>query len=500
MFENINKKVYSSPHALYLEKTEKNLRQFLEDKADRISRMGYDILVELDQENSGAVLAEIKNNPELAVENLKSINIIEDGKKVYLLSEFSISSPGYSIILKISMKEGMPQSGPESIINQFKDHYRTAGSCGPGRANGEEMYNYAVPGQIFNGSGGFGVDLSLEDDLIKAAHIDTSISRVVNKDFFRGLEIEQLVSYMGRFDHNAGIFAELAFCLGIEELLQLQIPSRGKYIRMLVSELFRITSHLNFLAGLAEILGHDIVWNMIMIEREKMLGIIEVITGARVIPNYIRIGGVKSEIGPDIIKKVKCDTAVFFKNFRKIERMIKADFTFIDRLRGLGIINKDMAGEYGISGPNLRASAIRYDLRKNLDYTGYQDIHFTVPYTRNGDCLDRVIVRLGEIYQSVRIIQQIIGQMPSGPVIKRINLSHLDFNPTPFTASVECPHGVFKIFGEAEGNSLKTFTVLGPSKQSLSLAGALLEGNSFDDIEIIIASLDINSGEVMGFI
>jgi len=362
------------------------------------------------------------------------------------------------------------------------------------------MYNYAIPGQIFNGFGGFGVDLSLEDDLIKAAHIDTSISRVINKDFFRDLEIEQLVSYMGRFDHNAGIFAELAFCLGIEELLQMQIPRRGKYIRMLVSELFRITSHLNFLAGLAEILGHDIVWNMIMIEREKMLGIIEVITGARIIPNYIRIGGVNSEIGSDIIKKVKRDTAVFFKNFRKIERMVKADFIFIDRLRGLGIINKDMAGEYGISGPNLRASAIRYDLRKNLDYTGYQDIHFTVPYTRNGDCLDRVIVRLGEIYQSVRIIQQIVGEIPSGPVMKRINLSNLDFNSTPFTASVECPHGIFKIFGEAEGNSLKAFTVLGPSKQSLLLAGTLLEGNSFDDIEVIIASLDINSGEVMGFI
>ncbi len=498
MFESINNKVYSSPRIICLERTEKILRQFLEDKAGRISRAGQDILVELDQEDAGAVIAEIKNNPELAVESLKSINIIEDGKKTCLLSEFSVSSPGYSIILKISMKERMLRSGLESIINQFKEYYGTAGFYKSGEKAGGETYNYNIPGQIFYGSGGFGIDLSLEDDIIKAAYIDTSVSRAINKDFFRGLEIEQLISYMGRFDYNAGIFSELAFCLGIEELLQLQVPRRGKYIRMLVSELFRITSHLNFLAGLAEILGHDMVWNMIMIEREKLLSIIEVVTGARVIPNYIKIGGVRSEIGSDIIKKIKCDTAVFFKNFRKIERTIKADFTFIERLRGLGVINKDMAGEYGISGPSLRASGIRYDLRKNMDYTGYRDINFNVPYTRNGDCLDRVIVRLGEICQSVRIIQQIVEQIPSGPVVKRINLSHLDFSPAPFTASVECPHGIFKIFGEAEGNSLKTFIVLGPSRQSLSLAGTLLEGNSFDDIEIIIASLDINGGEVMG--
>ena len=500
MFDNIDNKIYSNPHAIYLEKMEKNLRQFLEGKAVRINRTGQDILIELDQESLGAILAEIKNNPELTVENLKNINIIGDGKKVYLLSEFSAADSDFSIILKIGLKEREIQAGLKNIIDQFKDHYRTAEFYGPEKTGREEIYNYTIPGQILYGSRGFDLDLSLEDDIIKAAHIDSSISKVLNRDFYRGLEIEQLVSYMGRFDYNAGIFGELVFCLGIEELLQLQVPRRAKYIRMLLSELFRITNHLNFLTELVEILGHDIVWNMIMLEREKLLGIIEVITGARVIPNYIRIGGVNSRIGSDIIKKIRREIAAFLKKFRKIERIITADFAIVEKLRGLGVISKDTVREFGISGPNMRASAMRYDLRKNLDYTGYRDIHFTVPYTKNGDCLDRMMVRFWEVYQSIKIIEQIVEQIPSGPVMKRINLSHLDFSRTPFTASVECPHGIFKIFGEAEGNSLRTFTVMGPSRQSLSLLGTLLEGNSFNDIEVIIASLDISGGEIMSLI
>ncbi|HAJ95561.1 MAG TPA: hypothetical protein DCP02_04925, partial [Actinobacteria bacterium] len=441
MFENIGSKAYSNPHAIYLEKMEKNLRHFLEDKAVRVSRAGQDILIELDQKSSGAVLAEIKNNPELTVESLKNINIIGDRKKVYLLSELSAADSDYSIILKIGLKEGKTQAGLERIIDQFKDHYRNAEFYGPGRIGGEEIYNYTLPGQIMHGSRGFDIDLSLEDDIVRAAHIDSSISRVLSRDFYRGLEIEQLVSYMGRFDYNAGIFSELAFCLGIEELLQLQVPRRAKYIRMLLSELFRITSHLNFLAELVEILGHDMAWNMIMLEREKLLGIIEVITGARVIPNYVRIGGVNSRIGSDIIKKIRREIAAFLKKFRKIEKVIIADFAIMERLRGLGVISKDAARGSGISGPNMRASAIRYDLRKNLDYTEYRDIHFTVPYAKNGDCLDRMMVRFGEIHQSIKIIGQIVEQMPSGPVMKKINLSHLDFSLTPFTVSVECPHG-----------------------------------------------------------
>ena len=177
-----------------------------------------------------------------------------------------------------------------------------------------------------------------------------------------------------------------------------------------------------------------------------------------------------------------------------------ADFTLVERLNGLGIIDRQMAGWAGLSGPNLRASGPRHDLRKEPGHSIYRDIHFTVPYARGGSSLDRTVVRIGEIYQSARIIRQAVEKIPSGPVLKKINLAHLDFDLTPFTSSVECPHGMFKIFCEVEGNSLRSFAVLGPSSPALSVAGSLLEGNTVDDIEVIMASLDISGGEIMDYV
>jgi NADH-quinone oxidoreductase subunit D len=496
MFEDIDKNIYSSPRDIYFERLDKDLRQFLEDKAMLISRAGKDILIELDPEKARIVLSELKDNPELSIDVLKNFGVIKNGGKSYLLSELMVADYGHSIILKT---EFTSERSFKDVVDVFREFYGTAENFYPAKAAGEEVYNLNIPGMMLYGCDGFDIDLSVEDDIINTAYIDKRPLKVLSRDFYKDLEIEQLVSYMGRFDCNAGIFGELAFCRGIEELLQLEVPRRAEYLRILVSELFRVTSHLGFLAGLTEILGYDYACNLIMIERENLLGIIEVVTGARVIPNFIRIGGVSSRVGSDIVKRIKRTMAGFVRSFSGIEKMLKRDFALVDRLSGLGIISRETASRSGLSGPNLRASGPRYDLRKDPGHSIYGNIHFTVPYARGGSCLDRVMVRIGEVYQSVRIIKQVAERIPAGPVIKRINLSHLDFNLTPFTSSVECPHGVFKIFGEVEGNSLKSFAVLGPSGPALSIVGSLLEGNSFDDIEVIIASMDISSGELIEY-
>jgi NADH-quinone oxidoreductase subunit D len=489
--------IYSDTGIIYMERLDKNLRHFIEDKVSRIKRVGPDILIEMEHEHLGEVLKEIKDNPELSIGILKSIKMIEDGNRAYVLSELSPAGFDYSIILKIGLDEDRAEEIYRIVLDRFKDHYINAESYARTKGEAEGLYNCILPADMFNVIEGFDINLDIEDDIIKKANVKNSMAKVINKDFFRDLEIGQLVSYMARFDYSAGIFGELALCLGIEDLLQLKVPKRGKYIRILMSELFRITSHLRFLAQLTEILGHDLAWNMIMLEREKLLGIIEEVTGARFIPNYIKIGGVRSNIGSDIIKKIKRALTGFLGKFKRIEKMIRSDFAFAERLSGKGIIKRDMALDYGISGPNLRASSIRYDLRRNLDYADYKNFNFTVPYEREGDCLSRAAVRIGEVYQSVRIIRQVTEGIPAGPVLHGINLSHLDFSLTPFISSVECPHGTFKMFGEIEGNKLRTFSVMGPSRQALVLSEKLLEGSLFEDLEIIIASLDISAGELI---
>jgi NADH-quinone oxidoreductase subunit D len=498
MFDDYS--IYSDTGVIYLERLERNLRHFIEDKVSRIRRIGPDILIEMEHEYLDAVLQEIKNNPELSIGVLKSIKKIEDGYRAYILSELRSAGFDYSIILKIGLPGDEEEEIYRVVLEKFKNHYINAASYAPSKGDGEGVCNCVLPADMLNVVEGFDIRLSIEDDIIKKAHLENSVAGVVDKDFFRDLDIDQVVSYMARFDYNAGIFAELALCLGIEELLQLKVPKRARYIRILMSELFRIVSHLYFMANITEILGHDLAWNMIMLEREKLLGIIEEVTGARFIPNYVRIGGVRSNIGSDIIKKIRRVVTGFSVSFKKIERMILADFAFAERLSGKGIIKRDMAVDYGISGPNLRASSIRYDLRANLDYTGYRHFNFTVPYGRDGDCLNRTMVRIGEVHQSIRIIKQALEGIPTGPVLHGINLPHLDFNLTPFISSVECPHGTFKIFGEIEGNRLRTFSAMGPSGQSFVLLEMLLEGSLFDDLEIIIASLDISAGELMDFI
>jgi len=173
------------------------------------------------------------------------------------------------------------------------------------------------------------------------------------------------------------------------------------------------------------------------------------------------------------------------------------DFLVIERLKNIGIIGKEIALDYGISGPNLRASGIRYDLRKDKDFISYKDFSFTVPISRTGDCLDRVLIRFNEIFQSLKIISQIINKFPSGAFIKRINLSRIEFQSEAVSYGIECPHGLFKIYIEVEKSNVNSLIVKGPSINSLILIEEILKENRLEDINLILTSLDISPGEII---
>ena len=500
MLEDNYNNGYSSPGAIFQDRLEKTLQQFLGNSASRIIKAGQDILIEVDQEDLGSVLSELKNNPDISLTILKGLNPAGRKDAGNIIADLSGQNLDFSLILKIRLKDSRTAKNHTAIAGLFAQHYRPARSylSGYGSDNRGEP-GAGICNQKIKGFDGFDLDLSLEDDIINSVFIDTSPARVVKRDFFEGLDIGQIIAYMGRFDYRAGIFGELVFCQAIEELLQLQIPKRAKYIRMLLSELFRMVNHLEFISNISGILGYDIARNLALLEKEKILGSTEVITGARVIPNYIRIGGVRTNISSDMVKKLKRQLPAIYKKIKRIENILARDFVLVERSTDIGTAANTLAEEFGISGPNLRASGSRYDRRKENDYISYGDFHFAIPYGRKGDCLERINIRFAEIYQSIKIIGQVLARIPVGPVIKKINLSHLDLARSPFTSSVECPHGELKVFGELEGKSLYTFTVFGPSRSSLSLAGALLEGNSFEDTELILASLDISGGELIQY-
>jgi NADH-quinone oxidoreductase subunit D len=507
VIEDIYNNRYSSPEAIMQDRLEKNLQQFLGNTASRILKTGQDILMEVDQEVLGSVLTEFTDNPEISLKVLKGLSsgggsggssgVNKEAGSI--IADITGKNINFSLFLKVRLKSGQINKNQTAVVSLFMQNYKQARIYLTERGPENKLDPGAGTYNQVMGFDGFDIDLSLEDEVINTVFIDTAPARIIRRDFFKDLDIDQLIAYMGRFDYNAGIFGEMVFCQAIEEMLQLEIPKRAKYIRMLMSELFRTVNHLEFISNISNILDYDIARNLALLEKEKILRITEVITGARVIPNYMRIGGVRENIPSDLLKKLKRQLPSMYKKIKRIENALIRDFVLVERATDIGTITKQLAAEYGISGPNLRASGSRYDRRKENEHTGYGDLHFNIPYGRKGDCLERISIRFAEVYQSIKIIGQVLTAIPMGPVIKRINLSHLDLDLSSFTSSVECPHGEMKIFGEMEGRNIQNLAVFGPSKSSLSLAGSLLEGSSFEDTRLIIASLDISSGELMEY-
>src|SRR4030042_1237347 len=439
MIDDIYNRIYPSSKSVFVEETERNLEFILKDKINHISRAGFDLLIEVPRGNLYMVVKELKENPELNTNSFQSIAAYKNDKRNFLLVNLKSSPGDLSVLLKIEM----PQK-----------------------------------------------------EIVKV-YINTDISRVVSDEFYKGMEIYNLIAYINRFDWKAGIFPEVCLCSAFEELLQLKLTKRAQYARMLLCELYRISNHIYFISNICNILQYDIAYGLCLLEREKVLRLIETITGSRVTPNFIRIGGARRDIEEEAMLNIRKNLLPLFKNIRRIKKIMMNDFLVIERLKNTCIIPKDIALEYGITGPNLRACGIRYDLRKDKDLIAYKDLSFTVPIRRSGDCLDRVLIRFSEIFQSLKLINQIIDNFPRGPHIKKINLSHLEFQPGVISQGIECPHGLFKIYMEAGKRNIDSLVIKGPSINSLILSEEIFKGSNIEDADLILVSLDISPGEIM---
>jgi len=497
MTNDIYNKIYSSPKVVFIEETGKNLEFILKDKIKYIFKAGMDLLIGVSKANFYEVLKELKENPELEVSSFQSIAAYKSGKKNFLIINLKSPVNNFSILLKIEISQREIEKDCTEIVDIMEKFYKAVKFYKYRSKIISENSDIKIFAQSLDGLDCFDLDIHTEGDVVKEAYVDTGIARVVGDNYYKDLEIYNLIAYISRFDWKSGIFPEVCLCSAFEELLQLKVPERAQYIRMLLCELYRISNHAYFISNICNVLQHDIAYNLSLLERERVLRIIEAITGSRIVPNFIRIGGVKKDISEEIVINIRKNLSVLLKNIRRIERIIMNDSLAVERLRNIGIIEKESALEYGVSGPNLRASGIRYDLRKDKDPILYKDFSFTVPIGKTGDCLDRILIRFNEIFQSLRIISQIINKFPSGAFIKKINLSHLEFQSGAVSCGIECPHGLFKIYIEVEKSNINSLVVKGPSINSLILSEEILKENRIEDIDLILLSLDISPGEIM---
>jgi len=315
------------------------------------------------------------------------------------------------------------------------------------------------------------------------------------------MQYNQVVPYTDRLDYLAAIGNNFGYAIAVEKLLGIKVPDRVEYIRVIMAELQRIASHQVALGSNGADLGAFTPFLYLFRDREHILSIIEETCGARMLYNYIWIGGLSHDIHHDFVRKTKEFVNYYKPMIVELDNLLTFNKIFIERTANVGILPVDTAINYGASGPTLRGSGIKFDLRRDDPYSVYDKFDFDIPVGQGmqgtvGDCWDRYYVRVREMEQSLRIIEQAIDQIPEGDVKSAIPKRIKPPKGTSY-ARVENPRGELGYFIISDGNTNPfRVKVRAPSFVNLEVLGELCKGNLVSDVIAILGSIDIVLGEV----
>jgi len=259
--------------------------------------------------------------------------------------------------------------------------------------------------------------LELDGETITKATPDVGYLHRGDEKIAENMTWNQFVPYTDRLDYLAPMANNVAYALAVEKLFGIQdkLPPRCQYIRTICCELSRITSHLLGIGCFAMDVGAMTVFLLTFTEREKVYNLQEALTGARLTTSYTRIGGVARDLPPGWVEQCRKFLREVVVNIAEVETLLTRNKIWVDRTRDVGVIPADVALDYGLTGPNLRASGVDYDLRKKQPYLIYKELDFEVPLGSVGDCYDRYLVRMEEMLQSVKLVPQCLDKLPGGP-------------------------------------------------------------------------------------
>ena len=337
-----------------------------------------------------------------------------------------------------------------------------------------------------------------------------------NRTYLTALPLTDRLDYISAMANNQG------YCLAVERLFGIEAPERAKYIRTMVSEMSRISSHILWLGTHALDIGAMTVFLYAFREREWLLDLFEMLCGARLTTSYARIGGVRNDVSQEFIDSLYKFTGEFPGRVEEYETLIDQNRIWLKRTKGIGVIEADEAVNWGLTGPTLRGSGVSYDVRKHAPYDAYDKVEFDVPVGKAGDVYDRYRCRMEEFRQSNRIIRQCIERLPVGPVMApdapKFTLPPKDsvlksmesmihhfvlITKGPMAApegelysAVEAPKGELGFYFVSDGSGRPyRMRVRAPSFVHASVIPRLCEGSLIADVIANIGTVDIVLGE-----
>lgn len=363
--------------------------------------------------------------------------------------------------------------------------------------------------------------MELDGELVTKATPEIGYLHRGDEKIAENMQYNQFVPYTDRLDYLAPVANNIAYALAVEKLMGWEIPARGKAIRVIGCELARISAHLLMIGCLGMDLGAMTLFLYTFTEREKIYNLMELMTGARFTTSYTRVGGQTHDLSPSFIPQLQEFLRTFPPAFEEVDKLVTRNRIFVDRTKDIGVITKEDAIAYGLSGPNLRGSGVDHDLRKKHPYLDYEKYDFEIPVGIVGDCYDRYLVRMEEVRQSVRILQQAVETLPSGPInwhdpkstlpdkvavlTKMEELIHhfivvtegVDAPPGEVYFAAENPKGELGFYIYSKGGGVPyRLKIRSPSFVNLSIMQKIIPGHMVSDVVGILGSMDPVFGEV----
>jgi NADH-quinone oxidoreductase subunit C/D len=329
------------------------------------------------------------------------------------------------------------------------------------------------------------------------------------------------IPYTARTDYLGGVMNDMAYVQSVEKLAGIVVPDRAKVMRIMLAEMFRISSHLVWYGTFAQDIGQLSPIFLMFGDREKVLDIIGAITGARMHPSWFRIGGTAMDLPNGWEPMVRDFIGEFRKHLVEYEKMVMKNRVFKARTQGVGAYDMETALEWGVTGAGLRATGYSWDFRKDMPYGGYEQFDFDIPTGQRGDCFDRGVVRIEEMVQSTRIIEQCLNNMPAGdykadhplttPPRKERTMKDIETLITHFVSTtwgpvmpageavvpIEATKGsnAYYVVSDGSTNSYRTH-IRAPSFPHLQMLPLMSRGEFVSDMVVILGSIDFVMGDV----